>query len=275
MERPEWFSAGDIDGFFGLFFSGFPDLLLIVGLAPVCGFPLSFVASRILPGAAISILAGNFFYAFQARRLARREGRSDVTAIPFGVNTPTIFAYVFLIMGPVYVRTHDANMAWHAGLFASLVSGMVQTAGSFFTDWLRRNTPRAALLSPLAGLALLFSLYGSQLKLPYRLPPGLLAIGIGAILVAVLRRLHIYTVAVPAVPEVRLYLPHAVNIFALFREPSYIPFLAIIVPLAALDTLASLMILESVKVAGDDYATRPSLLMNGLGTIAPAPGIRS
>ena len=294
MEQPEWFSAGDIDGFFGLFFSGFPDLLLIVGLAPICGFPLSFVASRILPGAAISILAGNFFYGFQARRLARREGRSDVTAIPFGVNTPTIFAYVFLIMGPVYVRTHDANMAWHAGIFASLVSGMVQTVGSFCTDWLRRNTPRAALLSPLAGLALaylclgfvfgvfqqpavallpmlvLFSLYGSQLKLPYRLPPGLLAIGIGAILVAVLRRLHIYTVAVPAVPEVKLYLPHVVNIFALFREPSYLPFLAIIVPLAALDTLASLMILESVKVAGDDYATRPSLLMNGLGTIATA-----
>src|ERR1700744_2500083 len=97
-----WFTAGDVDGFFGLFFSGFPDLLLIVGLAPVCGFPLSFVASRILPGAAVSILAGNLFYAWQARRLALREGRNDVTAIPFGVNTPTIFAYVFLIMGPVY-----------------------------------------------------------------------------------------------------------------------------------------------------------------------------
>ena len=293
MEQPEWFSAGDLDGFFGLFFSGFPDLLLIVGLAPVCGFPLSFVASRILPGAAISILAGNIFYAFQARRLARREGRSDVTAIPFGVNTPTIFAYVFLIMGPVYVRTHDANMAWHAGVFASLMSGLVQTAGSFVTDWLRRNTPRAALLSPLAGLALaylclgfvfgvfqqpavallpmlvLFSLYGSQLKLPYRLPPGL-AIGLGAILVAVMRRLHIYTVPVPALPAVGLYLPHAVNIFALFKQQSYWPYLSIIVPLAALDTLASLMILESVKVAGDDYATKPSLLMNGLGTIAAA-----
>src|SRR5271163_4862369 len=240
-----WFTAGDVDGFFGLFFSGFPDLLLIVGLAPVCGFPLSFVASRILPGAAISILAGNLFYTWQARRLAHREGRSDVTAIPFGINTPTIFAYVFLIMGPIYTRTHDANLAWHAGLFASMVSGVVQTVGASCSDWLRRNTPRAALLSPLAGLALaylclgfvfgvfqqpavallpmlvLFSLYGSQLKLPYRLPPGLLAIGIGAILVAVLRRLHIYTVPVPAVPEVRLYLPHAVNIFALFNEQSY------------------------------------------------------
>ena len=193
VEAP-WFTSGDVDGFFGLFFSGFPDLLLIVGLAPVCGIPLSFVASRILPGAAISVLAGNLFYAWQARRLAHKEGRGDVTAIPFGVNTPTIFAYVFLIMGPVYLRTHDANLAWHAGIFASLFSGIVQTAGAFCTDWLRRNTPRAALLSPLAGLALaylclgfifgvfqqaaiallpmlvLFTLYGSHLKLPYRLP---------------------------------------------------------------------------------------------------------
>jgi AGZA family xanthine/uracil permease-like MFS transporter len=292
--RPAWFTAGDVDGFFGLFFSGFPDLLLIVGLAPVCGFPLSFVAGRILPGVAVSVLAGNLFYAWQARRLAFREGRSDVTALPFGVNAPTIFAYVFLIMGPIYVRTHDANLAWRAGVFASLFSGMVQTAGAFCTDWLRRNTPRAALLSPLAGLALaylclgfvfgvfqqpavallpmliLLTLYGSHLKLPFRLPPALLAIGIGAILVALLRWLGLYTAPVPAVPAVKLYLPHAVNIFALFHQSAYWPYLTIIVPLAGLDTLASLMILESVKIAGDDYATRPSLLMNGVGTIAAA-----
>ncbi|MGC2398560.1 MAG: hypothetical protein WA510_02190 [Acidobacteriaceae bacterium] len=293
MEQPEWFTSGDVDGFFGLFFNGFPDLLLIVGLAPVCGFPLSFVAGRILPGVAVSVFAGNLFYAWQARQLAKRERRGDVTAIPFGINTPTIFAYVFLIMGPVYLRTHDANMAWHAGVFASLISGLVQTGGAFCTNWLRRHTPRAALLSPLAGLALaylclgfifgvfeqpaiallpmllLFSLYGSRLKLPYRLPPALLAIGVGAILVAVLRRLHIYTVPMPAVPDLTFYLPHAVNVFAVFQRQHW-AYLAIILPLAALDTLASLMILESVKLAGDDYATRPSLLMNGLGTLAAA-----
>jgi adenine/guanine/hypoxanthine permease len=292
MERPEWFTAGDVDGFFGLFFSGFPDLLLIVGLAPISGFPVSFVASRILPGTAVSVLAGNLFYAWQARKLAQREGRNDVTAIPFGINTPTIFAYVFLIMGPVYARTHDANLAWRAGIFASLISGMVQTAGAFCTQWLRVHTPRAALLAPLAGLALaylclgfvfgvfeqagiallpmliLFTLYGSRLKLPSRIPPALLALAIGAILAAVLRWLHIYTVPVPAMPQVKLYLPHAVNAFALLPQKAYWPYLAIIAPLAALDTLASLMILESVKVAGDNYATRPSLLMNGIGTLA-------
>src|ERR1700678_191207 len=264
MEQPKWFTAGDIDGFFGLFFSGFPDLLLIVGLAPLCGFPLSFVASRILPGAAISVLAGNLFYAWQARRLARKEKRSNVTAIPFGINPPTIFAYVFLIMAPIYARTHDANLAWHAGIFANMVSGIVQTVGASCTDWLRRNTPRAALLSPLAGLALaylclgfvfgvfqqpaiallpmlvLFTLYGSRLRLPYRVPPALFAIALGAAVVAVLRWIHIYTVPIPTVPALKLYLPHAANVFALFNQREYWPYLTIIVPLAALDTLASL-----------------------------------
>jgi len=45
-----WFTSGDVDGFFGLFFSGFPDLLLIVGLAPLCGLPVLFVVTRILQG---------------------------------------------------------------------------------------------------------------------------------------------------------------------------------------------------------------------------------
>jgi AGZA family xanthine/uracil permease-like MFS transporter len=47
-------------------------------------------------------------------------------------------------------------------------------------------------------------------------------------------------------------------------------YLSIILPLASLDTLASLQILESVKIAGDDYRTTPSLLTNGLCTLAAA-----
>lgn len=65
-----------------------------------------------LPGVAVSVLMGNVFYAWQARRLMRRSGRDDVTALPYGINTPTMFAYVFLVMGPVYQRTGDADPAW-------------------------------------------------------------------------------------------------------------------------------------------------------------------
>jgi AGZA family xanthine/uracil permease-like MFS transporter len=289
-----WFTSGDVDGFFGLFFSGFPDLLLIVGLAPVCGFSVDFVTRQVLPGVAVSILAGNLFYAWQARRLAARTSRNDVTAIPFGVNTPTIFAYVFLIMGPVYTRTHSGTLAWQAGVFASLISGAVQTAGAFCTDWLRRHTPRAALLCPLAGLALaylclgfifgvidqaaialfpmlvLFTLYGSRLKLPLRVPPGLVAITLGALLVAILNWLHLYRSPASPASAPGLYLPHAVNLWSLLGHREWWGYLSVILPLASLDTLASLQILESVKVAGDDYRTTPSLLMNGLGTLAAA-----
>lgn len=292
--REPWFTSGDVDGFFGLFFSGFPDLLLIVGLAPVCGFSAGFVTARVLPGVALSVLAGNLFYAWQARRLARKTGRDDVTAIPFGVNTPTIFAYVFLIMGPVYARTHDATLAWHAGIFASLLSGVAQTAGAFCMDWLRRHTPRAALLCPLAGLSLaylclgfvfgvfaqpavallpmivLFVLYASRVKLPGRVPPALVAIGLGALLVAVMRHFGLYAVSAAVAVEPGIYLPHAVNLFGLFGRGEWWTYLTIILPLAALDTLASLQILESVKAAGDDFATRPSLLVNGIATIGAA-----
>jgi AGZA family xanthine/uracil permease-like MFS transporter len=292
--RLPWFTSGDIDGFFGLFFSGFPDLLLIVGLASVCGFSTEFVTGRVLPGVAFSVLAGNLFYAWQARRLAAKTGRDDVTAIPFGINTPTIFAYIFLIMGPVYARTHDATLAYHAGIFASLLSGVVQTVGAFCTDWLRRYTPRAALLCPLAGLALaylclgfvfgvfqqpavallpmivLFTLYASRVRLPGRIPPALVAIGIGAGLVAMLRHFHLYEGAAVAGVAPGIHLPRAANVFGLFGRGEWWSYLTIILPLGALDTLASLQILESVKAAGDDFETRPSLLMNGVGTLVAA-----
>lgn len=292
LPSPKWFLPGDWDGFFALFFSTFPDLLLIAGLGPLCGFSIEFVTSRILPGLALSIFAGNIFYAWQARRLARETGRSDVTAIPFGVNTPTVFAYIFLIMLPVYRQTHDSNLAWEVGLAACFLSGIIQTAGAFCTDWLRRNTPRAALLCPLAGIALAFlclgfilrvfqapelallptiillTLYCSHLRMPFRIPGALWCIGAGVILTMLLKTFHLYRLPNP--PEMMtpgFYPPHPANVMAFLSRPEGWKFLSVIVPMSLLDTICSLQILESVKVAGDDYKTRPSLLMNGAATL--------
>jgi AGZA family xanthine/uracil permease-like MFS transporter len=290
-----WFVPGDWDGFFALFFSGFPDLLLIAGLTPLCGFPPEMIATRILPAVAFSILGGNLFYAWQAHRLAERSGRSDVTAIPFGVNAPTIFAYIFLIMLPVYERTHDSNLAWQAGVFACFVSGIIQTAGAFCTDWLRRHTPRAALLCPLAGIAMAFlclgfvlrvfqvpslallpaivilTIYSARVRLPFRLPGGLVCIATGAILAAVLKLLHVYPL-----PEASTYmalgihLPQPIHLFEFLRQHEGWKFLSIILPMSLADTIVSLQVLESVQVAGDEYPTMPSLLVNGLATLAAA-----
>jgi AGZA family xanthine/uracil permease-like MFS transporter len=292
--KARWFVPGDLDGYFALFFSSLPDLLLLASLLPLCGFSAAFVNQRILPAVALSIVGGNVFYAFQAHRLAQRTGRSDVTAIPFGVNLPTIFAYIFLIMVPVYQRTHDANLAWQAGMIASFASGVVQTAGAFCTDWLRRHTPRAALLCPLAGIALaylslgfifgifekpgialfptviLLVVYASRLRLPFRIPVGLLCLVTGALLALALHALHLYTPPVVPAAPIGLYLPQPVNIFSFVLHSGGWRYLSIIFPLSLLDTLVSLQILESVKLAGDDFPTRPSLLVNGVATLVAA-----
>jgi len=289
---PPWFVPGDWDGFAALFFSGFPDLLLIAGLAPLCGFSAELVTTRILPGVALSILAGNIFYAWQARRLAEKTGRSDVTAIPFGVNAPTIFVYVALIMQPVYERTHDPDLAWKAGVFASFLSGVVQTAGAFCTDWLRRHTPRAALLCPLAGTAMAFlcldfilrvfqtpalgllptvvilTVFASRVRLPFRIPGSLACIAVGAALAALLRGAGVYHPAPAAPLAVGIHLPRPVDLYDFLMHAEGWKFLSVIVPMSVLDTLVSLQVLESVQVAGEDYPTRPSLLTNGMATLA-------
>ena len=292
---PKWFAPGDFEASLGLFFSGFPDLLLIAGLAPLCGFSTDLVVTRILPGVAVSIFLGNLFYAWQAHQLALRSGRNDVTAIPFGVNTPTIFAYIFLIMLPVYERTHDPHIVWQVGVIASFVSGLVQTAGAFCTDWMRRHVPRAALLCPLAGIAMAFlclgfifgvfqvpgvallpaviilTVYASRLRLPFRLPAALIAMAVGALAALVLGAWHLYTPpAAQPLTAIGLHLPHPVNLIAFLRQGEGWKYLSIILPMSTLDTLVSLQILESVKLAGDDYPTMPSLLVNGVATIVAA-----
>jgi len=86
--NPPWFVRKDLDGFFGLMIDNLIQLILIVSLCrELIHLSDSFIFGRILPGAAISILVGNFFYAWQARRLARETGREDVTALPYGINT--------------------------------------------------------------------------------------------------------------------------------------------------------------------------------------------
>src|SRR6185295_11200508 len=93
-----WMVRGDIDGFFGLALDNLVQFLLIDALCrSVLGFPAELVYGRILPGAAISILVGNLFYAWQARELMRKTGRTDVCALPYGINTVSLFAHVFLV----------------------------------------------------------------------------------------------------------------------------------------------------------------------------------
>src|SRR5690349_23061788 len=208
-----WVVRGDVDGFFGLAIDNLVQLLLIDALCRgVLGFPGELVYGRILPGAAISILVGNVAYALQAKRLAERTGRSDVCALPYGINTVSLFAHVFLVMLPAKAlataagAADPARVAWQAGLVATLSSGIIELAAAFVAERVRRATPRAALLSTLAGIALGFISFGflfrafarpivglvtlgvvlltyfGQVRFRGRLPGGLVAVALGTLL---------------------------------------------------------------------------------------------
>jgi adenine/guanine/hypoxanthine permease len=289
---------GDVDGFFGLFLDNLLQLMLIAALCPVvCGFPPDLIYEKILPGAALSILLGNLYYAWQARRLMRVTGRSDVTALPYGINTVSLLAFLFLIMGPIYQATGNPTLAWQAGLFACLLSGLMEVAGAFVGDWIRRHTPRAALLSSLAGIAITFIamgfvfqifatpllgllpmlliliVYSSRARLPFGLPGGLVAVLLGIALAWLLSAMGL-PLFEPSADTYRAgwYLPTPVptDLFALVTSAAGWQYLAVIFPMALFNVVGSLQNLDSAEAAGDRYETRPSLLVNGLGSVVAA-----
>lgn len=293
-----WISRGDIDGFFGLFVDNLLQLMLIaVFCTQLCGMPGSLVYGRILPGAALSILFGNLFYAWQARKLAIRTKRSDVTALPYGINTVSLIAYVFLIIMPIYHTTNNATLAWQAGLFACLASAVLEAVGAFAGDLVRKHTSRAALLSTLAGIAITFIsmgfvfqifampvlallplflilfTYGGRIKLPLGLPGGFVAVLVGAMIAWILKWCgfgYFHPLADPY--HFKIYYPHTAfsDMLIFLRDGQGWKYFSVIFPMALFNVVGSLQNLESAEAAGDRYQTRSSLLVNALGSVVAA-----
>ena len=59
-------------------------------------------------------------------------------------------------------------------------------------------------------------------------------------------------------------------IFAAMSEGQFTTYLAVIVPMGLFNVIGSLQNLDSAAASGDDYPTVPSLLANGIGTLAGA-----
>lgn len=298
----------DLDGFFGLFIDNLVQLLLIVQLCALCGISAKsdLLLRYILPGAALSILLGNVFYAWQAHRLARREGRSDVTALPYGINTPSLLVYIFFVMIPVYQKTNSAQLAWQMGLIACLGSGLIEFLGSFVAEWVRRKTPRAALLSTLAGiaigfismtfllqifqrplvamlpLAIILITYFSRTRFPMGLPGGLVAVALGTVCAWLLPSFLPEWIAGPSMSTAAVQQAcesagfHGVHfaggaIWGLLSQPGeWVGYLSVIVPMGLFNVIGSLQNIESAEAAGDRYSTQSSLAANGVGTIVAA-----
>ena len=299
---PRWLLRGDIEGFLGLGLDSFITILLAIGLCRgVLGFSDELITGTILPAVGASVLVGNGAYALQAWWLDRQEGSYHRTALPYGVNTISLLAYVFLVMLPVkavamgegMAEADAAQMAWRAGLMACLGSGLLEMAGAFLVAPLQRWLPRSALLASLAGIAMGFLglgfllqvyekpvlglavlavvlvTYFGRVRLP--LPGGLLAVLLGLALA--------WSMGLVDDDPLRwqqawdgfgLRLPH-LQLGALWQaRAELLRWMGVILPMGLFNLLGSMQNVESAAAAGDDYPVRNSLLINGAGTMVAA-----
>jgi adenine/guanine/hypoxanthine permease len=294
-----WIVRGDIDGFFGLALDNLVQLLLVETLCQfVLGFPPELTYGRVLPGAAVSILVGNLFYSFQAKKLAERTGRTDVCALPYGINTVSLIGHVFLVMLPAKVLAtragvlDPARVAWQAGLLATFCSGVIELVLAFVAERVRKVTPRAALLSTLAGIALgyislgflyrtfarpivglttfgiVMLTYFGRVRFKGRIPGGMVAVALGTLLSWIIGIAPVG--ARPATASLHLPVPVIGDLIAAIGGGHLLPYLSVIIAMGLFNVLGSLQNIESAEAAGDSYDTRSSLMVNGAGSVVAA-----
>ncbi len=286
-----WWTRGDTNAFFGLGFNILVNVLTLTGLMiGVIAVPAGDVLGTVLPALGVALILGNLYYTFLARRLAKRENRSDVTALPYGPSVPHMFIVVFVVMLPVYLNTDDAVQAWSAGLAWAFMIGVIVMIGAFVGPYIRKLTPRAAMLGTLAGISITFIsmrpaaqmweaawiglpvlaiiLIGffTDVKLPFGIPVGLAALLVGTAIGWIGGYMSAPDVG-QAFSDIAIGIPD-LRLDLLFSGLSNLaPLLGTAIPLGVYNFTEAMSNVESAAAAGDNYNLRSVLLADGAGAV--------
>ncbi len=286
------FARSDYSAFWALFTDNFTNLLVISG---VCKFvfqmPDEIVFGRIIPGASVAILIGVAFYSWMARKLAYKERREDVTALPYGISTPVMFVYLFGVIGPIYFSTNDALLAWQVGLGAGFMGGIVAALGAVVGPFIKRVTPRAGMLGTLAGIALVFIgvtamslvfespivgfvsltmiLWGlvGRFRLPFNLPAGLVALFLGTVVALALGKSSVSAEGV----AFYMPMPYLGDMFAGVQHLfAHTELFLVLIPVQIYNFIETMNNVESAEAKGDKYPVATCMAFDGAGTMLAA-----
>ncbi|NDZ93757.1 regulator [Streptomyces sp. SID6673] len=284
-----WWTRGDTNAFFGLGFNILVNVLTLTGLMiGVVKLSPGDVLGTVLPALGVALILGNVYYTFLARRLARREGRDNVTALPYGPSVPHMFIVVFVVMLPVYLATDDAMQAWEAGLAWAFMIGVIVMIGAFVGPYVRKITPRAAMLGTLAGISITFIAmrpaaqmweaawiglpvlaiiligFFTDVRLPGNIPVGLAALLVGTAIGWIGGFMSVPDLT-QAVSDIAVGIPDQ-RFDMLFSGLSDLaPLLGTAIPLGVYNFTEAMSNVESAAAAGDNYNLRSVLLADGAG----------
>src|SRR5712675_134139 len=293
--RPNVWTITDWNAFFGFGTNILVNMLVLTGLLRfVLKMPDSLVFGRILPALGLMMCLSTFYYAFLAYRLSVKTGRTDVCALPSGVSVPHMFIVTFVIMLPITLKTGDPVKGWEAGLVWVFFQSFILMIGGFVAPYIRKITPRAALLGTLAGVSVTFismrpalemymtpvivivcfaiimvSWFGGY-KYPKGIPAGLVAIAAGMLIAwgSNLFGLNYGDMSLQKVSSAFSNFGFSVPLPAFDHVFSGFEFLGVVlvtaIPFGIYDLVEAMDNVESAEVAGDSYPTTQVLTADGV-----------
>lgn len=256
-------------------------------------YPPEIILTRMIPGTAVGVFCGDLVYTWLALRLGRKTGRSDVTAMPLGLDTPSTIGLAYAVIGPAYLATRNAELTWQIGMATLFLIGVVKVVISFFGTRIQRTIPTAGILGSLAGLGLLllgflplveifnsviagmvalgiiFAVLIGRMNLPGRLPGILVAVLLGTAVHFFLGFSGYLDKFEAPTFAMSLCLP-VFSIDFLKVLPESIKYLPIAIPFAILTIIGGISNTESARLAGDDYKTRDILLTEAFTSLIAA-----
>jgi AGZA family xanthine/uracil permease-like MFS transporter len=293
--KPVLWTPGDWNAFFGFGTNILVNMLVLTGLLRfVLKMPDTLVFGRILPALGLMMCLSTFYYAWLAYRLAQKTSRSDVCALPSGVSVPHMFIVTFVIMLPITIKTGDPMKGWSAGLVWVFFQSFILMIGGFIAPYIRKITPRAALLGTLAGVSVTFismrpalemymtpqiglvcfaiilvSWFGG-VKYPKGIPAGLIAIAVGMIIAwgSNIFGLGLGGLSLKGVGDAFASFGFSVPLPAVGQVFSGFEFLSVIlvtaIPFGIYDLVEAMDNVESAEAAGDEYPTTRVLTADGV-----------
>ena len=283
-------SKGEFNGFLGFFTNMITNLMVLTGILFGIGMPASIIMGSILPGTAVAVAAGCFYWAWVAKKAAKRDNNPNATAFPSGPNVVHLFFVTFAVVGPVLWTTGDPMLAWKTALAWCFIEAVVEVACAFVARPIRRALPRAAMLGSATGIAITLiamrpaaQLWSTPIiglvclsiavvgfvgkgKIPLKLPVAGLMIIIGSIIAWSTGFMSLETLRME-LGAVRLSLPIFSIGYLIEGFGTVAPFIVSAIPLGITNALATLNNLESARAAGDKFDEREALLVDGFGSI--------
>jgi len=292
------FSFGDINGFLGLISDNMANLSLATILLMSFGFPKEVIFAYVYPGIVLVICLGNLIMTFLGVKLAKRFGRSDITAMPFGLDAPTTISMPLIVVGPLFVALKSGGMdahsaailAWQGGMAAIFVIGIIKIIASPFSNKIAKVVPMAGLLGSLAGIGAMIGIFAltnifslpligiislgfvlyiliAHIPFPKRLPGLLIGVVVCTVIYHVIGALGI---------SVTDYVMPAFNLSTSFPIPTLglfdgfkvmLPLLPAIIPFAILVIIGDINVTVSAVDVGDPYKPKTILFLDGVVTL--------